>query len=89
MPLAGLRALIAFDAPQRMMDGGWTEVVVIDESATPAQRHALDTILRGQAGGSWGRLAVFVATWLDTRYLPIAFTDEGTTHPAAPTTTTA
>ena len=82
VPLGGLRALIAFDAPQHMMDGGWTEVVVIDESATPEQRVALDTILRGQAGGSWGRLAQFVATWLDTRYLPIAFTDEGTTHSA-------
>lgn len=82
VPLAGLRAFIAFDAPQRMMDGGWTEVVVIDDAATPAQRQALDSILRGQAGGSWGLLAKFVATWLDTRYLPIAFTDDGTTHRA-------
>ena len=82
VPLGGLRAFIAFDAPQRMMDGGWTEVVVIDESATAPQRAALDSILRGQAGGSWGLLARFVGTWLETRYLPIAFTDEGTTHRA-------
>ena len=80
VPLAGLRAFIAFDAPQRMMDGGWTEVIVIDASAAPAQRVALDTMLRGRAGGSWGVLARFVATWLDTRYLPIRFDDEGTTH---------
>jgi len=82
VPLSGLRAFIAFDAPQRMMDGGWTEVIVIDESAATPQRTALDTILRGQAGGSWGLLAKFVGTWLETRYLPIAFSDEGTTHRA-------
>lgn len=82
VPLAGLRAFIAFDAPQRMMDGGWTEVIVIDESATAAQRAALDTILRGAAGGSWGVLAKFVSTWLETRYLPILLSDEGPTHRA-------
>ena len=82
VPLTGLRAFIAFDAPQRMMDGDWTEVVVIDESAAAQQRAALDTILRGQAGGPWGLLAKFVGTWLETRYLPIAFTHEDTTHRA-------
>ena len=55
-------------------------MIVIDESATLAQREALDTILRGKAGGAWGLLAKFVSRWLDTRYLPIAFADEGTTH---------
>jgi hypothetical protein len=83
VPLDGLRAFVAFDSPQRMMDGGWTEVVIIDQSATPAQRDAMDRILRGQAGGSWSRLAPFVARWLDTRYLPIEFVDEGTTHRGA------
>jgi hypothetical protein len=82
VPLAGLRAVIAFDAPQRMIDGHWTEVVIIDETASPAQRSALDTILRGQAGGSWGLLAKFVSRWLETRYLPIQFTHEDSTHQA-------
>jgi hypothetical protein len=83
VPLAGLRAFIAFDSPRRMMDGGWTEVIVIDESASPEQRDAIDRILRGQAGGPWTVLARFVGRWLDTRYLPIEFADEGTTHRAA------
>ncbi|MEZ5291131.1 MAG: DUF1326 domain-containing protein [Vicinamibacterales bacterium] len=82
VPLDGLRAFVAFDSPQRMMDGGWTEVVVIDESASPDQRRALDAILRGRAGGPWEVLARFVARWLDTRYLPVAFEDGGTTHRA-------
>jgi hypothetical protein len=80
--LDGLRAFVAFDAPQRMLDGGWTEVIVVDESATPGQREALDRILRGAVGGPWAVLARFVARWLDTRFLPIEFADEGTTHRA-------
>lgn len=81
--LAGLRAFVAFDAPQRMMDGGWTEVIVIDESATAAQRAVLDRILRGDLGGPWAVLGRFVATRLDTRYLPIAFEHEETAHRAS------
>lgn len=82
VPLAGLRAVVAFDAPQRMMDGGWTEAIVIDAAASADQRGALDTILRGQAGGPWGVLAKFVRTWLETRSLPITFSDDGTSHHA-------
>ena len=82
VPLAGLRAFVGFDSPQHMIEGNWTEGIVIDVSATRAQREALDTILRGKAGGSWGVLARFVSRWLETRYLPIAFADEGTTYRA-------
>jgi hypothetical protein len=82
VPLAGLRAVVAFDSPQHMIEGNWTEVIIIDAAATAAQREALDAILRGKAGGAWGLLAKFVSRWLDTRYLPIAFVDEGTTHRA-------
>jgi len=77
VPLAGLKAFIAFDAPQHMIEGNWTEVIVIDETATVPQRAALDTILGGRAGGSWALLAKFVSRWLDTRYLPIAFDEDG------------
>lgn len=81
--LAGLRAFVAFDAPQRMMDGGWTEVIVIDEAANAAQRAVLDRILRGDLGGPWAVLGRFVAMRLDTRYLPIVFEHEGATHRAS------
>ena len=76
VPLSGLKAFIAFDSPQHMIEGNWTEVVIIDEAATAAQRVALETILHGRAGGSWGLLAKFVSRWLDTRFLPIEFTEE-------------
>src|SRR5436190_24222042 len=49
--LAGTRALIALDSAQRMIDGGWAETIIIDESATPDQRRALETMFMGRAGG--------------------------------------
>ena len=82
VPLSGLKAFIAFDSPQHMIEGSWTEVVIIDESASPEQRVALESILTGRAGGSWGLLAKFVSRWLETRFLPIEFSDEDATKRA-------
>ena len=36
--LAGVRALIAYDSPQRMIDGGWTQRLVIDAGAGQQQQ---------------------------------------------------
>jgi hypothetical protein len=77
VPLAGLRAVIAFDTPQTMIDGNWTEVLIIDEAASLAQRAALETILTGRAGGPWEVLARFVSRQLETKFLPITFVDDG------------
>lgn len=77
--LAGTRALVAFDTPQRMIDGGWTQALIIDPSASPAQREALETILTGRAGGPWQTLAKFVERQLPTEFLPIEMQDEGAT----------
>src|SRR5262245_36905715 len=77
--LGGLRALVVFDSPQTMIDGNWTERLIIDESASSAQRRALEAILTGVAGGPWSVLGRFVGRLLETRYLPIAFADEGGT----------
>lgn len=69
--LAGTRAIIAYDCPPHMIDGDWTEGILIDEQASAAQRHAIETILTGGAGGPWAILARFVGTQLETRYVPI------------------
>jgi hypothetical protein len=74
--LAGVKAVIAFDAPQHMISGNWTEVVIIDEAASREQREAMAIILTGHAGGPWEVLAKFVGRRLETRYLPIAFREE-------------
>ena len=75
--LDGSNVVILYDAPQRMYEGGWTEVFYIDESAHAARREALETIFSGQAGGPWQVLAQFVSKRLDTRIVPIHFEDGG------------
>jgi hypothetical protein len=82
VPLTGLKALIAFDSPQRMISGDWTEVVIIDEAASVEQRNAMEHLLTGRIGGPWETLARFVARRLETRYLPIEFSEEGGTKKA-------
>ena len=81
--LAGTRAVIAFDTPQRMIDGGWLQTIIIDDSASLEQRRALEIILTGGAGGPWEKLASFVATRQPTEFRPIEFADEGATKRAA------
>jgi hypothetical protein len=78
--LAGARAVIAYDTPQHMIDGDWTEVIIIDATATPAVRSAVEQILTGRAGGPWIKLAKFVGRQLDTRYLPIVIEEAGPTR---------
>lgn len=77
--LAGLRAVIAFDTPQRMIDGQWIQSLVIDESGSPDQRQALEALLTGKAGGPWQKLAGFVGTQLPTEFRHIEMLDEGQT----------
>ena len=79
VPLDGLKAVIAYDAPQRMIDGGWTQALVIDVTATTPQRDAVETILTGRAGGPWAKLATFVATQFPAEFLPIDLADAGVT----------
>jgi hypothetical protein len=77
VPLAGTRALVAFDTPQRMIDGGWLQTIIIDEAASDAQQRALETILMGRAGGPWEKLAAFVGTRQPTEFRAIVFEDAG------------
>lgn len=74
--LAGAKAVVAFDCPQRMIDGGWTETLLLDEGASQRQRDALETILSGRAGGPWAVLARFVGRRCETQVAPIEIADE-------------
>ena len=77
--LDGVRAVVAYDSPQHMIEGGWTQGLIIDRAATPTQRAAVESILAGRAGGPWAKLAAFVGRRLTTRYLPICVEDQGRT----------
>ena len=73
--LAGVRAVVAYDSPQRMIDGGWTEVLIVD-AAGEEQRRAMERILTGADGGPWEVLARFVGRRLPTRFEPILIEDQ-------------
>ena len=47
--LNGVKAVIAFDSPQLMISGNWTEVVIIDEAASREQREAPSTMTGSSA----------------------------------------
>jgi hypothetical protein len=79
IPLAGLKAVIAFDCPQRMIDGNWIRSLIIDAAASEGQRQALESILLGTAGGPWEKLHAFVGRQLPTEFRPIEMADEGAT----------
>jgi len=77
--LKGVRAVIVFDTPQRMIDGNWTQTIIIDESASADQRRVLQTMFSGKAGGPWGKLAPFVTKHLPVEFRHIEFADDGAT----------
>ena len=81
--LGGTRAVVVFDTPQRMIDGQWTERIIIDEAASPVQREALETMLTGRAGGPWEKLGQFVAIREPTEFRRIEFVDDGATKRAS------
>lgn len=74
--LAGVCAVLAYESPRRMIDGGWTQAIVLDAAAGRAQREAMERILTGRAGGPWEVLARFVGRRLPTRVAPIRVDDE-------------
>lgn len=70
-------AVVAYESPPYMHDGGWKVGIYLDEAAEPAQRGALERILSGEAGGPWQILAKFVAERLETRTAPIRYESDG------------
>jgi hypothetical protein len=75
-PLAGIRTVIVFDAPQRMVDGGWIVTTYVDRDASADQVAAMEKILCGAAGGPWQVLERFVGARNPTRQDTIVFTHE-------------
>jgi hypothetical protein len=74
--LAGRRAVVAFDSPRRMVDGGWTQILLLDEETSEEMRQRLERLFAGELGGPWSVLSRFVGQRLPTRCLPMEFTAE-------------
>lgn len=61
--------------PRNLSAGGWKVGAVVDQSASAAQVSALETILRGQAGGPFGDLAGLYGEWVGLDRAAVTFTD--------------
>ncbi len=73
--LAGRRVVIAFESPRRMVDGGWKQILFVDDDASEAQRETLESLFFGRIGGPWEILARFVSERLPTRSVAIEMMD--------------
>lgn len=73
--LSGTRAAIMYQWPGPIHEGGGTMQIIIDESASPAQRDALQTILTGgdteEMATFWWVFAAMSPNKLETIYRPL------------------
>ena len=58
MELSGIGAVVLFESPPVMADGGWKQAIVISDEASPEQQRAVEEILTGRGAvadlaGSW------------------------------------
>ncbi|MDH3222248.1 MAG: DUF1326 domain-containing protein [Gemmatimonadota bacterium] len=74
--LTGLEAVLVYESPQVMIEGGWRQVIIVSDQASPEQLDALDRLFSGSLGGPWRVLARFVTDRLPTRTAPISIEDE-------------
>jgi hypothetical protein len=74
--LAGQNAVVNFHFPgPTLFDANGTARVHIDESASDAQRAAIETILQGQSGGGMEVPASLVSNWLPSKTVSISVSD--------------
>ncbi|MCY3546614.1 MAG: DUF1326 domain-containing protein [Gemmatimonadetes bacterium] len=73
--LGGIDAVIVYETPPVMVEGGWKQLIIVSDHATDDQREAVEEILTGVRGGPWEVLARFVAEPLPTRAAPIRIED--------------
>ena len=73
--LAGIDAVVVYESPRVMVDGGWRQRIIVSDGADPGQRRAVEEMITGVLGGPWEVLARFVADPLPTRTAPIRISD--------------
>ena len=69
--LAGVSAVILYETPPVMVEGGWKQAIVVSDGASPEQFRAVEEVLTGARGGPWQILSRFVGTAIPTRSAPI------------------
>lgn len=76
--LDGLKVAWAGKWPRAIHEGDGTARIWIEDKATNDQRKALDTMLKGEAGGlPYTIFAATIDNWLDTMYSPFEWKFDG------------
>ena len=73
--LAGVDAVVVYEAPQVMVDGGWRQRIIVSDRADRGQRRAVEEVVTGARGGPWEVLARFVSEALPTLSAPVRIDD--------------
>ena len=73
--LAEVDAVVVYETPRVMVNGGWRQRIIVSEGAGRARRRAVEEIVTGRRGGPWEVLARFVSDPLPTRSAPMAIAD--------------
>jgi hypothetical protein len=61
--------------PSNLTAGNWKVGVVVDDAASDEQTQALERILSGQEGGTFGELAQLITEFLGTERGTVSFSD--------------
>ena len=75
--LGGLGLAIILSAPASPFLGNLTVTGYIDERATQEQRHGIETIMSGQAGGFWGAIASLISDNRGIKFAPMRMEASG------------
>jgi hypothetical protein len=77
VPLEDLGFILVVGAPAAMARGNWTVGIVVDVRATGEQRHAIQAIATGSAGGPMAALSSLFGTFLGVQSAAIHFDRRG------------
>jgi hypothetical protein len=61
--------------PSNLTAGNWKLGIVVDESASDEQASALERIVSGKEGGTFGDFAALTDEWLGMERAPVTFSD--------------
>ncbi len=75
--LDGISFVVAAYTPGPMADGNWTVGLIIDESASEAQREAVGAIASGRAGGPMENVAPLIGTFAGIEFGSIKIESSG------------
>ena len=73
--LTGVDAVVVYETPQVMVDGGWRQRIIVSDRADRGQLRAVEEIITGVRGGPWEVLARLVSDPLPTRSAPVRIDD--------------